>query len=175
MDAHRCIAPSNIKFVSGANGFSSFDFVELFEGLSSLHRCFSLARSFKFKTLVIEHIPPAGLVKDENDELSSLFPSYVAGDLLRLRFWSNAFKELNAVEDDALLGYALVKQDQASPKTVSRWHLFEAVCRKHDHEHNCIPCLRPHRIRVGDRKFRISGRLYCQQNGLNKTCAQVAH
>ncbi len=129
MDAHRCIAPTNIEFVPAANGFSSFDFVERFQGLPSLHRCFSLARSFKFKTLVIEQIAPAGLIKDENDELSSLFPNHVAGALLRLSFWSTAFKALEAVEEDALLGYAIVKQDKTSPKASGRWHLFEAVFR----------------------------------------------
>lgn len=54
------------------------------------------------------------------------------------------------------------------------WHIFEAVFAKYPHEHNCVPRPRNYRIVVGDKSFEIAGLLYCQQNTLNKACAQVA-
>ena len=178
MDAHRRVAPSFIKVFPVGKGFSCFDFVDdRFDELGSLRRCFSLARSFGFRTLVVESILPDGLIREENEELTALFSDYAAGSLVRLTFWRSAFRAPNGVdasETEDLIGFAIAKCDNVPSRKLHEWHLFDAVFRKYEHEHNCLPCMRPHRIRVVERELQISGRLYCQQNDLNKSCAQVA-
>src|SRR5207249_4031051 len=54
------------------------------------------------------------------------------------------------------------------------WHVFEAVFRKYEHEHNCVPRQVRYSLSVAGETFAIEGVLYAQQNGLNKACAQVA-
>ena len=54
------------------------------------------------------------------------------------------------------------------------WHIFEAVFRKYPHQHNCVPQPQKYFLTVGAKTFDIEGVLYCQQNTLNKACAQVA-
>lgn len=178
MDAHRRIPSLSADVIPIGRGFSCFDFVEdRYGDKASIRRCFSLARSFGFRTLVIELIPSIGLIQDENDELAVLFPSYVCASLERLSFWRCAFDTvygMDAVSADELVGYAIVKRDQISAKTIDEWHVFDAVFKKYDHSHNCVPCRRAYIVRAGNRELSIPGRLYCQQNELNKACAQVA-
>jgi len=54
------------------------------------------------------------------------------------------------------------------------WYVFEPVIVKYPHKHNCVPGAADFRVRIGDNDFTVTGVLYCQQNGLNKACAQVA-
>jgi len=178
MEQHRCIAPFDVKVESAAQPFSCFNFVERHYGdFVPLRRCFSLGRSFNFKTLVIENIPPAGLVKEENAEISSYFADHEMKGLQRLSFWKSSFRSKRAIasrNDAELVGYAIVKRDVLLTKSRDRWHVFDAVFRKYPHPHNCVPNGKRYSVSINGIKFSVPGVLYCQQNELNKSCAHVA-
>ena len=124
MDAHRRAAPSQVTVFPVGHGFSCFDFVDdRFDGAASLRRCFSLARSSDFRTLVVESISPSGLIQEENDELTALFPDYAAGNLLRLSFWRSAFKAQSGVDASGaedLLGFAIAKCDKVPSRNLDQ-------------------------------------------------------
>jgi len=148
-----------------------------FGGITSLHRCFSLARSADFRTLTIEDTPSSGLIHAEDDELQALFPDHSTSGLQRLAFWSQGFNDEDGIpllEDEHLIGYAIVKKDDVPSVSCSKWHVFEAVFRKYQHRHKCVPSPQRYAVSIGGRDFSLPGVLYCQQNGLNKSCAHVA-
>lgn len=180
MQAHRLIAslspPSFVPFVPP---FSCFEYVDhRFSGLTPLHRCFSLARSFDAKTLVEERLPPAGIIAQENEELVSFGLACGSHDVYRLSFWRRQMTrhDVSYLTDDDLIGYVILKRDTGKwgGADFDRWHVFEAVFRKYAHDHNCLPNAGLYSLRVADHTFSIQGVLYCQQNGLNKACAHVA-
>lgn len=159
--------------------FSCFDLVDTqFGGNSSIRRCLSLARSFSAQTLVIEDIQPAGVILEENEDLSISFPHFQPGGLRRISFWRKDFKTyrgLDSCKADDLIGYVIAKQDINRPLLANDvWHIFEAVIRKYPHLHNCIPNVGDYQVSILGRKYSVPGVLYCQQNGLNKACAHVA-
>jgi hypothetical protein len=57
---------------------------------------------------------------------------------------------------------------------VDRWHVFESVFAVTPREHSYVHGTRAYQVVAGQRRFTLSGVLYCQQNALNKACAQVA-
>ena len=187
MHAHRLVSPTSLVTHDLTASFSCFDYVDEhfrafpdqpLSGIPSARRTFSLARSFKAETFVIEDIPPDGLVADEVAEISRLYPYYTPGPLQRLSFWRKGFKTtrgLDNARDTDLIGYAILKRDivPAMPNR-SEWHVFEAVFPKYDHRHNCVPCPKSYTIAVGTKSFAVEGLMYCQQNQLNKACAHVA-
>lgn len=75
-----------------------------------------------------------------------------------------------------MVGYAILKRDGIPAKDLSYdgWHVFEAVIRKYEHRHNCVPRPADYNVQIGAARFAVSGVLYGQQNGLNKACAHVA-
>jgi len=156
--------------------FSCFNFVgKSFDGLPAIHRCFSLARAFGAKTFIIEKIPGAGFINNENKELHNLFSSYSCGNLLRISFWNNKLSSQDDIlksTNKHLIGYMIAKLDVINNN--KKWHIFEAVFTKYNHNHNCVPNQSSFSIAVCKKEFLISGILYCQQNGLNKACAHVA-
>jgi len=158
--------------------FSFFDLIESrFGDYDSIRRIFSLARSFHAETLIIEKIIPAGIIAEENQDLAALYPDYRNSDLLRLSFWKKRVGsgDLSALTNEDLAGYAILKRDETSALNRGHaWHIFESVFVKYDHEHNCVPRPQTYHLRVVNKEFEIVGLLYCQQNGLNKACAQVA-
>ncbi|MES9883948.1 MAG: hypothetical protein ABW185_24125 [Sedimenticola sp.] len=183
MDSHRLVSAHNLEIFQASAPFSSFSFIESnFDSSRAVHRCFSLARSAGFQTLVVEDIPEAGAIRDENLDI----PNYVLGHtmtgLRRLSFWKTGFvstDELNSQSTDDLIGYAIVKRDQYPSSQdpalrVESWHIFEAVFCKYPHKHNCVPNMRAYEVSVGAGAFQVTGVLYCQQNQLNKVCAHVA-
>jgi hypothetical protein len=157
--------------------FSCFELVEKsYQALAALHRCFSLGRAFGAKTLIVEKIPETGFIRNENDELRILFPSYLCQNLLRFSFWTpelNSQEDMKGCNNEHLIGYVIVKCD-AINKAKGKWHIFESVFRKYSHKHNCVPCQSSYKIAVCGQTFIIPGILYCQQNSLNKVCAHVA-
>jgi hypothetical protein len=158
--------------------FSFFDFIETrFGDYDSIRRIFSLARSFHAESLVLENIPPCGIIAEENEDLCQLFPSYSNAGLIRLSFWKSPLTTIDSISslpNDDLVGYAIIKRDAPDGDDPSHWHVFEAVLPKYKHEHNCVPRSQTYHLAVGGQPFAIQGLLYCQQNGLNKACAQVA-
>ena len=157
--------------------FSFFDLVETrFGGYDSIRRIFSLARSFHAETLTIENLPPSGIIAEENEDILARYPDYRNVALLRLSFWEKTIchSDLPDLTSNALAGYAILKHDVIGAIGYDHWHIFEAVFAKYPHEHNCIPRPRRYRFAVGAKSFAIEGLLYCQQNKLNKACAQVA-
>ena len=157
--------------------FSAFDFVSSrFGSCPSVHRAFSLARADgKCKTVAVERIGAVGLLADDNAELAAM--GFVGGnEILRISFWRHEFKYLEALEDsksEDLIGYFIAKCD-GDKVTAGRWYVFESVFRKYAHPHNCVTRQARYNVRVGPSVFEVPGVLFCQQNGLNKSCAHVA-
>jgi hypothetical protein len=177
LDAHRQAVGEVIDSFPLKPPFSFFNFIEdHFGDYDSLRRVFSLARSSDSETLVLERIPPAGIIAEENEDLLLLHTDYRNTDLLRLSFWKKAFTAHLATElsSDDLIGYAIFKRDELVGKAIDSWHVFEAVFAKYPHDHNCVPRPHTYSLTIGKQPFAIRGLLYCQQNTLNKACAQVA-
>lgn len=177
LDNHRMAAAEGQETFLLMPPFSFFDFVETrFGDYDSIRRIFSLARSSSAETLVLEHIQPCGIIADENEDILGLFPSYSNSNLLRLSFWRKPVTDagVGAFASEDLVGYAIFKKDHVSDNGFEEWHVFEAVFAKYPHSHNCVPHPQTYRLMVAGKPFAIEGLLYCQQNTLNKACAQVA-
>jgi len=182
MDSSLAVQGRFCRFRDIQRPFSNFDFVEdRFSGTLpeqvSIRRLFSQARSRGARTLVTEDILAVGAVLAENEELTTLFSDHRMGKLKRLTFWKPQFASSRSVagrRSSDLIGVAILKQDIVPSLGMDRWHVFESVFVKYPHGHNCVPAARPFRVRCCDSAFRISGVVYCQQNLLNKACAQVA-
>ena len=174
----RLATASNVKVVSLAPPFSNFDFVDdHFQGIFPIRRLFSQARSRQCQTVVLEEIPAAGAVTDENNEIKTLFPDHQMNGLRRVSFWRSHFTkeaEIARQNEANCLGFAILKHDVSPVGQVNEWHVFESVIVQYPHEHNYLPFAIAFEVRVGGSKFKLRGVLYCQQNGLNKACAQVA-
>lgn len=178
LDDHRRAVADGYEISPLKPPFSFFEFIETkFGDYDSIRRLFSLARSFSCKTLISETLRPTGIIAEENEDIRSWYPDYRNASLLRLSFWKNELSSgigLSSLNNDNIVGYAILKHDLITAKNIDRWHIFEAVFMKYPHEHNCVPRAQEYRLMVGDKLFSVAGILYCQQNGLNKACAQVA-
>lgn len=173
------LSPANkIEVVDLRRPRSNFLFVEQnFQGSPPIRRFFSQARSRECQTLVMEDVPATGPVAEENQEIHELFPDHRMVALKRLSFWKPLFDKPEAMErltSEDCFGYALLKYDVSVAHKVDKWHVFEAAIPKYDHGHNFNPCAKPIPFRAGPKEFQITAVLYCQQNGLNKACAQVS-
>jgi len=177
LDDHRRVVSTEQEHLLLRPPFSSFDFIERkFGDFDSVRRIFSLARSFNAEYLIFEKIQAAGIIAEENGYIGSRYPDYLNPDLLRLSFWKKPIHDFKAETEDCdeIIGYAILKHDEIPSISFDLWHVFEAVFKKYPHEHNCVPHPGSYRFVVGKRCFEIKGLLYCQQNALNKACAQVA-
>lgn len=177
LDDHRMAAAEGMETFLLKPPFSFFDFVEdMFGDYDSIRRIFSLARSSCAETLVLEQISPSGIVAEENEDILRLYPSYCNTSLLRLSFWKRPIPDdgISAFTNKDLVGYALFKHDLIEDNGFNEWHVFEAVFSKYPHKHNCVPRPQKYGLTVDGQPFNIEGLLYCQQNTLNKACAQVA-
>jgi len=180
MDCHRRVSCNREPVILDiAQPFSSFDFIDNnLGGIPSARRLFSLARSFDAQTFVIEDIPSVGLIEDENNEISNLYSDYKSGALKRFSFWRKPFKTVRGLESankSDFIGYAILKQDLVpSMPGRNEWHIFEAVFPKYNHHHNCVPQKALYCVTVCSKRCYVEGVMYCQQNELNKACAQVA-
>lgn len=177
LDDHRMAAAESQEVHLLMPPFSFFDFIETrFGDCNSIRRTFSLARSTSAETLIVETILPCGIIAEENDDIAGMYSSYANASLLRLSFWSKAIinEDVSALANDDLVGYAIFKHDQITDKNIDEWHVFEAVFAKNAHQSNCVPYPQTYRILLAGKPFKIKGLLYCQQNELNKACAQVA-
>jgi hypothetical protein len=181
MTAHRTVLSCTTPLIQSFDApFSVFSFAEKFSGGSAFHRCFSLARSFLTQTLVIETIPSVGILEEENEEICALGYALSKQPIYRFSFWSETIgsaSEIQHLQSKQLIGYVILKCDQhidSHGQTQERWHVFEAVFQKYQHDHNCVPRQVSYPVRVGEVVFEVRGVLYCQQNALNKACAHVA-
>ncbi len=178
MFPHLSVEPNSIKCISVTQPFSFFKYLEdNFGKTESIHRLFSLARSFNVKTLVIEEIPASGIIEKENNEIAEHTSDHYMKRLIRLTFWRNRFKSSKKINDcpnEDLTGYAILKNDVAPSLRMNNWHIFESLIRKYPHKNNCVPSKLEHEIQIDKKKFKIEGVKYYQQNGLNKLCAHVA-
>jgi len=177
LNDHRKVVSEKQEILLLKPPFSFFNFIESrFGDYDSIRRIFSLARSFLAETLIVENINPVGLVKEENDDILKRFPGYYNGGLLRFSFWKKTLEagEISALINDDFVGYAIFKRDVINNLQFDQWHVFDAVFVKYPHEHNCVPRPQKYHLSVANKSFQISGLLYCQQNTLNKACAQVA-
>lgn len=174
---HRRAVSEDYEVIPLKPPFSFFDFAEArFPNCLSIRRLLSLARAANAETLVLERIHPCGIISEENEDILAELPSYTPGDLFRLSFWKKTFSADGVAQcvDEDLIGYGILKHDVVPAEKINRWHTFEAVFVKYPHRHNCVPRPQTYQITVGNYPFEIAGLLYCQQNSLNKACAQVA-
>src|SRR5438105_1985998 len=171
-----CTGPP--EFIPLKPPFSNFDYVDNhFDEETTIRRLFSQARSHGAKTLIVEDIKAEGVLLSENREISKAYPDYKMTGLKRLSFWKRQVKslgQLRVLTSNDLIGYFIGKKDRVPSMQKDDWHVFEAVFRKYDHPHNCVPRQVRYPVRIANNDFEIDGVLYCQQNGLNKACAQVA-
>ena len=179
MDQHRCVKGTLLKINKTKAPFSCFSVLSNdYNNNSAIHRLFSLARSFDFQTFTVEDIPATGLILDENNEIFQTYGNdYEMAALQRLSFWKSSFKQRRSIGsqcDEDLIGYAILKKDVLKSNSRCKWHVFEAVFRKYQHKHNCVPNQQDYRLKIDGTIFNIPGVLYCQQNCINKACAQVA-
>ena len=157
--------------------FSNFQFLEdfSFEGYP-IRRLLSQARSRGCETLVVESIDATGTALEENEEISRFFPDHDMPDLRRVSFWRSAFSTSSALDlqdPQACLGYAILKRDVVASIGRDRWHVFESILETPNRDHNFHPCTKTFQFRVGERVLSVNGVVFCQQNSLNKACAQV--
>lgn len=153
MFEHRLISPTRIEFQAFDPPFSSFRYVESnYPGDNpAIKRLFSLARSHSARTLMTEEIPPAGVILDENDEVGRYYSDFRAAGLKRISFWKTkpaVLQEGHRRADDCV-GYAILKRDQCPSIGCDRWHVFEAVFKKYDHTHNCVPNPNDYEVNLG--------------------------
>lgn len=179
MNEHRLIQAKSIEkpFIFQPP-FSSFSFIENRYGddCDSIRRIFSLARSKETKFFIIEHIEPSGIIQDENEEIQDYFADYRNSGLERISFWANDTnpEQISSFHDENCHGYAILKKDTIPSRNFSEWHVFEALIKKYDHYHNCVPNPFLCKVNLVGKELSLEGVLYAQQNQLNKKCAQVA-
>jgi hypothetical protein len=175
---HRESRSSSFNCVDIRRPFSNFNFVEKnFKGEATIRRLFSQSRSYGGKTLIIEDISATGIIRKENLEIARRFSGYHMAGLKRLTFWKQRIltpRDLQAATSEDFIGYAIVKCDVVPSSGVERWHVFESVFMKYPHDHNYVHGAKTYAVRVRRRGFNVTGVMYCQQNELNKACAQVA-
>src|SRR6266581_690119 len=166
------------RFINLKAPFSNFDYVDKhFDGETAIRRLFSQARSHGSKTLIVEGIKAEGVLLSENREISRMHPDYKMTGLKRLSFWRRGVKsqtQIRELSSADLIGYFIAKKDCVPSITKNDWHVFEAVFRKYDHPNNCVARQVRYPVTISNRYFEAEGVLYCQQNELNKACAQVA-
>jgi hypothetical protein len=168
---------TSLEVVSVDRPFSGFQFAEdRFAGSPPIRKLFSLNRCREGRSLIIEKVPPKSMVEEENEEMADLYPDFLHVDLCRISFWKRAVTatSLEELTDDDCIGYALLKLDQVPSLGFGRWIIYEAVFATYPHPHSYVNASRTFRFRAGDHEYSVNGCLYAQQNGLNKTCAQVA-
>src|ERR1051325_6230414 len=160
--------------------FSAFQYIEEQfpvatgrDGIS-FRRLFSQARNRDARTLIVEQIEAVGAVADENAEIAAMFPTHEPRDLLRYTFWNEVVRkqDLDHLNSERFIGYAILKPDCVKETRHDKWHVFESVFQKP--RHTFIPCAKTFNVRAANSRLEIRGMLYCEQNGLNKACAQVA-
>lgn len=175
-EGHRLQDSASAEFVDIQSPFSNFDFVEKrFAKSQTIHRCFSLARSANCCCCVVEPLVDVGLLDDDTKEMRRL-GYHVATTNFRLSFWkkpASSKQEFNALAESDLFGYMIVRCDGLDPAD-PQWYVFEAVLSKYDHPHNCVSMPGEYNLAVCGRNFRMRGVMFCQQNKLNKRCAQVS-
>jgi hypothetical protein len=158
--------------------FSNFDYVEAnFNGETAIRRLFSQARSHEAKSFVIEEIKAEGVVLSENREIIKKYPDYQMTELKRVSFWNRrvaSVEQIGKLTSDNLIGYFIAKMDSVPSIKKNDWHVFESVFRKFQHDHNCVARQVSYPVKITGHDFAIEGVIYCQQNELNKACAQVA-
>lgn len=165
--------------------FSNFRYIEeRFSASHPIHKLFSISRCHGGKTLLIETVPAVGNVALENEDLALLDGGFEHLELVRLSFWKIKFSGSppDTLKDGDCIGYALLKKDQLTlkekgdraPCKKSKWHVYEAVFRSYPHLHTYAKAQADFKFNAAGRVFSIRGCLYAQQNGVNKTCAQVA-
>lgn len=124
MDAHRKVEPESVEIISLQEPFSIFEFIGVrFGGHNALHRCFSLARTSDCLTVVLENIPPVGILAEEVEDLAPLTSLY---RLSRISFWKSGLENVETIADqdsEDLIGYVIFKEDDfkaKEPKAIHR-------------------------------------------------------
>jgi len=175
-ERHRLQDSVGAEFVDIQRPFSNFGFVEKrFANSQTIHRCFSIARAARCSCCVVEPLAEVGLLDDDTKEMKSL-GYHVATTNFRLSFWKQSAhtrQEFELLAESDLFGYMIARCDGLDP-TDPKWYVFEAVLSKYDHPHNCVSMPGEYNLSVCGRNFKMRGVMFCQQNMLNKRCAQVS-
>ena len=175
-ERHRLQDAADAEFVDIQRPFSNFGFVEKrFAKSQTIHRCFSIARAAKCCCCIVEPLVDVGLLDDDTKEMKSL-GYHVATTNFRLSFWKRPVhnrQEFELLAEFDLFGYMIARCDGLDPAEPN-WYVFEAVLSKYDHPHNCVSMPGEYNLSVCGRNFKMRGVMFCQQNMLNKRCAQVS-
>ena len=162
-EGHRLQKVAQAEFVAFKRPFSCFNFVaERFGGASTIHRCFSLARSAECEGCVVEQLKDFGLLADDTKELTQM--GYKCHpENIRISFWKKSVKkkeDVVSLTDQDLYGYAIVRCDGYNSDE-PKWYVFEAVLLKYDHKHNCVSYPGEYSLTVCGKSFKITGVMYC--------------
>lgn len=155
---------------------SNFDVVEQrFPSFRAIHRCFSIARLQGCATCVIEPLKDLGLLKDDTDELREM--GYRCNPInYRISFWRKKLSgrdDVQECEDSNFVGYLIARNDGIAESKVG-WYVFESVFPVRGCPYVCVPRLGEYCVTVLCRRIYVRGVMFCQQNGINKSCAHVA-
>lgn len=164
--------------------FSSFRFLNANfpKASTTIHRAFSVARMANCHTLVIEVIDAIGLLKEDNIELA-MYGGKSNDLIFRISFWKTSFHDkmtVDALCEHDLVGYLIIKKDLGngfqSGRTIlfDEWYVFEGVFAQISQSEHYITPLTTYNVVIGSKVYALNGVLYCQQNAINKCCAQVA-
>lgn len=128
--------------------------------------------------MVIEEIPENASkdLKEENEDLLKRYGGKPTHRVLRLSFFTCGIsneKELDKVESEEFIGYAVVKIDTVN-QNLKRTRIYESVVRPSRHDNIYVHGAPEWSCQVGENQFTVSGYLYAQQNAMTNVCAHVA-
>lgn len=146
---------------------------------SPLARILSQVRSLKASSMVIEEIAVASSLDlvQETEDIEARLGINIETKVTRLTFSSVSPSKLKSqvddLDNDNFLGYAVVRQDSLNGKPFAR-RIHESVVKSSRYENNFIRGAPNWTCRVAGRTYEISGFLYAQQNAITNVCAHVA-
>lgn len=172
----RLAGSSRVEFVDMMRPRSNFDFIEAqFQDLVTLRRLLSLVRHHKGRTIVVERLSPARELIEEDEDVRQLNSDFRSSSTARLSFFTRSVRsadDLALLTDDDLIGYAIIKEDVFQHGRKNR--IYESVFRSPARPNNFIKREPIWSLRVVDKRFRVKGHVYAQQNGITNCCGHVA-
>ncbi|HEY5074313.1 MAG TPA: hypothetical protein VII34_06405 [Pyrinomonadaceae bacterium] len=172
----RLAGSSRTEIVDMVRPRSNFDLIETrFPNLVTLRRLLSLVRHHQGRTIVLERLSPSRDLIEEDEDVRALRSDFRRSQTIRLSFFTRSLHraaDLSLLTDDDLIGYALVKEDVF--RSIRTRRVYESVFRSPSRPNNFIKREPIWTIRVGDKRFRVKGHVYAQQNGISNCCGHVA-
>lgn len=188
-DVHRCTPAVQFKF----RRFPKSIFRYLTKlcadgGNEAIHRCFSIARMYGSTHVLREKISIEGFMKEDLENWKRATGKEPESHALRFSFWKTKpgtgdglrldGENIDAKLDQLdLIGYMILEKVGAQRGDDRfRWIVYEAVLDGGEFQRGIVPRQTTFLFSVGvnGKRRKITGRLYCQQNGVTTVCAHVA-